>query len=129
MVSLSDALAYLHPSTINGVDYTLQDDGTGAYIAAWHLDAPQPTTEELAAVTQEMVDGARLTKSLLAAESSIRQPDLLDATAAPVHLVFQVFGTRINDAFRAMGREPPLLQLDVLNDVRALIGLPPLEPP
>lgn len=130
MVSIAEALSVLRPTVAPGDrpgrgDCYIQDES----ILEWTSGESQPTAEELAAVTQQQVDVARLTKSLLAAESSIRQPDLLDVTAAPVNLVFQVFGTRINNAFRAIGQPPPVLQLDVLNDVRALIGLPPLEPP
>ena len=127
MVSVSDALSVLRPTVVPG-----DRPGRGdCYIEAeaileWRSGESQPTAEELAAVTQEQVDGARLMKSLLAAETAIRQPDLLDVTTAGINLVLQVIGTRVNDAFRAMDLPPPLLQLDVVNDVRALIGLPPL---
>jgi hypothetical protein len=70
-----------------------------------------------------------VSRGLTAGVAAIQSPDLTDVTTAGINLVLQVIGTRVNDAFRAMGREPPLLQLDVINDVRALIGLPPLVPP
>jgi len=32
---------------VSGVDFTLQDDGTGVYIAEWKSDQPQPSVAEI----------------------------------------------------------------------------------
>jgi hypothetical protein len=48
-VELWKALKQLYPDAVPFVDYEIRDDGSGAYIAAWHLQAPQPTEAELAA--------------------------------------------------------------------------------
>lgn len=60
MVATSDAIRVLQP-TASG--YVIQDDGNGSYIAYWPAElGTQPTAEQLAAVTQEQVDAAKLTK-------------------------------------------------------------------
>ncbi len=35
------------------VDFNLQDDGDGVFIAEWHSDAPQPSEEEIEAAHVE----------------------------------------------------------------------------
>jgi hypothetical protein len=50
MMELSEALVQLYPDADPLCDYTLIDQGRGAYIAAWYLDAPRPTAAELAAL-------------------------------------------------------------------------------
>jgi hypothetical protein len=99
---------------------------------------PAATADQRAAAAAVLVafdwsDGAQaaweVSRGLTAGVAAIESPDLTDVTTAGINLVLQVIGTRVNNAFRAMGRDPPLLQLDVINDVRALIGQPPLEPP
>jgi hypothetical protein len=46
-MNLSHALAQLFPEADPLRDYTIQDDGDGPYIAAWHLAQAQPTLAEL----------------------------------------------------------------------------------
>ena len=38
---------------VSHVDFTLQDDGDGAYIAQWNSDQPQPTEAEIEAAHAE----------------------------------------------------------------------------
>ena len=38
---------------VSGVDFSLQDDGDGAYIAQWNSDQPQPTEAEIEAAHAE----------------------------------------------------------------------------
>lgn len=47
-MAIPRALRYLFPNAVPLRDYEVRDDGAGAYIAVWRLEAPQPTTEELA---------------------------------------------------------------------------------
>lgn len=44
----------LFPNAMADIDFQIQDDsdGKGPYIAAWNLDAPQPTKDELEAAWQ-----------------------------------------------------------------------------
>lgn len=67
MVSLIDALSVLAPDAIPLRDYELADDGTGPRIAAWNLPEPQPTAEQIAAVTVEQVAAVRRAKQIAAA--------------------------------------------------------------
>lgn len=48
-MNIHEVLRALFPSVDPWTSWLVQDDGDGPYIAAWHLDAPQPTPEELAA--------------------------------------------------------------------------------
>jgi hypothetical protein len=50
-MNLSHALAQLFPQANPLRDYTIQDDGDGPYIAAWHLAQAQPTLAELQAAS------------------------------------------------------------------------------
>lgn len=44
---LPTAIKQLYPNAISLVDFTVQDDGEGPYIAEWNLSNPQPTETEL----------------------------------------------------------------------------------
>lgn len=59
MVAMSDAISVLFPNSIPGIDWVVADDGTGPRIARWTLSNLQPTSEQIAAVTQEQVDRLR----------------------------------------------------------------------
>lgn len=50
---MHNEVIYLYPTAVPLVDFTLQDDGGGAYISAWNTEklGLQPTTEALQAVT------------------------------------------------------------------------------
>jgi hypothetical protein len=48
-MELQTVLAYLYPDARPEVDYRLQDDGDGPYIAAWGLPEPEPGEAELSA--------------------------------------------------------------------------------
>jgi len=50
-MKLANALKHLFPNADPLRDWIVQDDGTGAYIAAWHLPTPQPTPEQLQAAS------------------------------------------------------------------------------
>lgn len=50
---LVEAISWIYPSTEVGVDYTLRDDGAGAYIFSWSYSEPQPTNENLNIAWQE----------------------------------------------------------------------------
>jgi hypothetical protein len=73
MVSLPSSIQYLHPSAIQLVDYQIIDNGTGPTIELWNTAklGPQPTAEQLAAVTQAQVDAARLTRQRNAAKDAL----------------------------------------------------------
>lgn len=49
-MTLAEVLLQLFPAADPLRDYVVQDDGRGAYIAAWHLSEPRPTVAELAAL-------------------------------------------------------------------------------
>lgn len=46
-----NALLFLFPGYRDG-DWVLQNDGEGSYIAQWNRTEPQPTQEQIEAVTQ-----------------------------------------------------------------------------
>lgn len=50
-MNISNALKYLYPNADPLCDWIVQDDGNGAYIAAWHLLDPQPTLAQLQAAS------------------------------------------------------------------------------
>lgn len=51
MPGMADALTALFPSAVPLVDFVVRDDGSGPYIAVWNLEAPQPSQQEIEAVT------------------------------------------------------------------------------
>jgi len=56
MVSLRIVIEHLRPGLRAAVDYVIQDDGSGPYIAAWRSLEPQPTPAELAAAESRRKD-------------------------------------------------------------------------
>lgn len=50
-----NALLFLFPGYRDG-DWVLQNDGEGSYIAQWNRTEPQPTQEQIEAVTQADLD-------------------------------------------------------------------------
>lgn len=66
MVSIADALTVLYPDAEPLVDYEVMDSGTGEFISFWAQSlGPQPTPEQLAAVTEQQVTDARKAKEAL----------------------------------------------------------------
>lgn len=103
MPSLQDQLFVLFPNAQQPHDYLLQDDGhgEGPYLKEWNLQAPQPTPEQLAAVTQEQVNAARMatirSSAVLAAIGSTETSDT--ATRAAVKQLW----TTLNDHAEIQG--------------------------
>lgn len=107
MVILADAISVLFPAAVPLRDYTLVDDGSGPRIAAWHLPDPQPTPEQLAAVTPEQVDAARKAVARDAALSGLlTRPD---DTAVGVRLALFAVVDLVNLRLAAMGQAKVLL--------------------
>jgi len=50
-MNIANAVQHLYPSADPRQDYRVQDDGSGAYIAAWNLPAAQPTQSQLQAAS------------------------------------------------------------------------------
>ncbi len=71
MVSIPDAIECLFPFAISLRDYVVADDGSGPRITAWNLPDPQPTPEQLAAVTDAQVNAAKAAKSRQSAVTAI----------------------------------------------------------
>lgn len=88
-MNLAEALQSLFPGSDPLRDYALQDDGRGAYIALWNLEAPRPTADDLAALG---VTEGRKTMSVLAEWADLNRKlldqaqDIIDATARPRRL-------------------------------------------
>jgi hypothetical protein len=88
-MTLFEALQQLYPGSDPLLDYRLQDDGRGAYIAQWNLSAPQPTGLDLAAFG--IVEGHK-TMSAIAEWAELNRKlldqaqDIIDATARPRRL-------------------------------------------
>ncbi|WP_431483715.1 XkdW family protein [Pseudomonas solani] len=51
-IDIHAAVLWLAPNAVPGVDFRVQDDGDGPYIADWRMQAPPPSTAELAAAAQ-----------------------------------------------------------------------------
>jgi len=81
MVSLPDALYVLFPTADPFRDYSLSDDGSGPRITAWYLTDPQPTPEQLSAVTDEQVIEARVARTLNAAGAILTTSGAADHVA------------------------------------------------
>jgi hypothetical protein len=43
----------IYPNARSGVDFVVRDDGQGQFISLWNIDAPKPTTEELAVAWEQ----------------------------------------------------------------------------
>ena len=74
-VPLGDALEVLAPDARPQTDYEVRDDGAGPYLAAWSLPAPQPTPEEIAAVTPEQVQAVRVGRLIALAGAMLDSTD------------------------------------------------------
>lgn len=108
MPSLQDRIFVLQPTAQQPRDFLLQDDGRGQgpYLKEWNFQingvpVPQPTPEELAAVTQEQVDAARTAVARLAAT----QAALLSTEAADIanRTDARLQWTAINDHAEILG--------------------------
>lgn len=86
---LSEALAQLYPNADPQIDYRIQDDGFGAYIALWNLRMPRPTRTQLAALG--VTEGKRMMSAIrewadLNRGLLDKAQDIIDATARPRRL-------------------------------------------
>lgn len=103
MPSLQDQLFVLFPNANQPHDYLIQDDGhgEGPYIKEWKLQAPQPTPEQLAAVTQQQVDAAKIAidRSAAAQVALLSNSDEAMANRADAKLQW----TAINDHAEILG--------------------------
>lgn len=103
MPSLQDQLYVLFPNASQPGDYLLQDDGRGdgPYIKIWNLQAPQPTPDQLATITQQQVDVARMIAKRAAATqaalSSVEAADIASRTDAKLQW------TTLNDHAEILG--------------------------
>lgn len=103
MPLLQDQLFVLFPNASQPHDYLIQDDGqgTGPYIKEWKVQAPQPTPEQLAAVTQQQVDAAKIAvdRSAAAQVALLSNSDEAMANRADAKLQW----TAINDHAEILG--------------------------
>ena len=87
MVNLADAIRVLFPQSRPQIDWVVTDSGTGPQITAWKLPEQQPTSEQIAAVTEDQVDRLRnpaLTISRRQGRLMLLQLGLLDQIDALV---------------------------------------------
>jgi hypothetical protein len=77
MVNLPTALAYLYPSAVPLVDYSVQDDGQGPYIAFWSAAlGARPTAAQLQAASDAAalaVTRAAKTAGIIARTAQLRR--------------------------------------------------------
>jgi hypothetical protein len=103
MVTMADAVHVLFPAAVNGVDFVVQDDGQGPYLASWKAAlGAQPTADQLAAVTQVQVDAQ---------------------AAADQHGPAQVALSALRSPLAVLLRAVVATMVDGLNQVRAKVGL------
>jgi GAF domain-containing protein len=57
-MALNHAIKHLFPDAIAEIDFQLQDDGEGPYIAAWNLPDPQPDEATLAQAAADYLAAA-----------------------------------------------------------------------
>lgn len=123
MVTLSEALATLYPTANPDTDYVIADTGSGPRIVTWNLPDPQPTAEQIAAVTSEQVAAAARGKVVAAAAARLLAGgNSGDSTDVAVALILSVICDRINAAFAAMSQPKPLLEADIFADLMARLG-------
>lgn len=91
MPTPQEAIEVLVPTAYPEVHYSCNGDG----IVWWNHQSPQPTPEELAAVTAEQVAQARLTNKRTAAQQSFFTRD--DDTAFAVRSMFKAVVFLINN--------------------------------
>ena len=125
MVTPADAIYVLVPTAQQPIDYLLQDDGLGAgqYIKEWNLPDPQPTPEQLAAVTEDQVTAARKsairTEATTAAFSSFQPADVANRTDAVItHTVLNDFREYFGAILTLIGKTPADVQA-VIDQARA----------
>lgn len=116
MVSLPDALFVLRPNAVPGVDYTLANSGSGDVIVSWTYATPQPTAGEIAAVTQDEVDAARLAKVRTAAHTGLLTRG--DDFPIGVRAITRAMTTLINDRLQAAG-QTRVLESEILAFINA----------
>lgn len=119
MATLSDALIVLFPDAEPLTSYTIRDDGNGPYIAEWNLPDPQPTPEQIAAVTDEQVAAARVGRTVSRAGDLLQSDDPIPQS---VRVMLRVICTRVNAAFESMGQPKPLIEADIMADVVAALA-------
>lgn len=97
-MNLANALRYLFPNASPLRDYEIRDEGAGAYIAVWNLQAAQPTEAELqaasdaydAAKAQADSDAAALRTRVRTVAQSAVGVLITDLTAAQVRSLLAV---------------------------------------
>lgn len=119
MPTLSDALIVLFPAADPRSSWAIQDDGNGPYIAAWHLPDPQPTPEQIAAVTDAQVAAARVGRTVARAGDLLQSDDPIPQS---VRVVLRVICTRVNAAFESLGQPKPLIEADIMADVATALA-------
>lgn len=97
-MNLANALRYLFPTANPLRDYEVRDEGTGAFIAAWRLQAAQPSEAELraasdaydAAQAQAASEAAALRTRVRTTAQSAVGVLITDLTAAQVRALLAV---------------------------------------
>ncbi len=87
MVNLADAIMVLYPQSKPMIDWVVTDSGNGPQITSWKMQEQQPTSEQIAAVTEDQVDRLRnpaLTISRRQGRLMLLQMSLLDQVDALV---------------------------------------------
>lgn len=119
-MNLPNALASLFPTANPLRDYTIQDNGSGAAIVAWHLQAAQPTPAELqaasdaydAAKAQVDADAAALRAQVISVAQSAVGIVITNLTAAQVRALLAVLLYK-NGALTPAGAVKPLAEWGV----------------
>ncbi len=95
-MSITNALKYLFPNANPQRDYEIRDDGSGQFIAAWHLAQAQPTPAEL----QTASDAYDAQQAQAAADAqALRQKILTIAQSAVGIAVDQLTATQVRALF------------------------------
>jgi hypothetical protein len=82
---LYEAIKYLFPDAVPRVDFSLRDDGDGAYIESWNIDAPQPTP---GALREAAAIAARLQETAARRAEILVELDRIDlASARPLRAI------------------------------------------
>jgi len=87
VVNLADAIMVLFPQSKPQIDWVVTDSGNGPQITSWKMQEQQPTSEQIAAVTEDQVDRLRnpaLTISRRQGRLMLLQMSLLDQVDALV---------------------------------------------
>lgn len=136
LVSLEDAIFFYHPTAQQPIDFLLHNKnlGEGPYILEWNFKVngvlvSQPTSEQLAAVTQEQVDALKLsiiqTEASKAALLSTNPVDMANRTDANLQW------SRINDEAEitsyildTIGINKDKFITDITNRRKAFLAIP-----